>query len=104
MVGLETALGVAVAHLEMPLADIIATLSWKPAAIAGIDDQHGRNIEPGSPANLAVFDPEVEWEVVPAMLASKSHNTPFVGVGLRGQVRHTILNGRLTVQDGKALK
>ena len=41
MVGLETALGVAIAHLDMPLADIIATLSWKPAAIAGLDDVHG---------------------------------------------------------------
>lgn len=102
MVGLETALGVALGHLDMPLADIVATLSWKPAAIAGLEDRHGRDIEPGAPANITIFDPEVEWEVVPAMLASKSHNTPFVGVPLKGKVRHTILNGALTVHDERA--
>jgi dihydroorotase len=104
MVGLETALGVAIAHLDMALADIIATLSWKPAAIAGLDEQHGRNIEPGAPANLTIFDPNEEWEVVPAMLASKSHNTPFVGVPLRGKVRDTILDGKFTVRNGSATR
>jgi dihydroorotase len=102
MVGLETALGVAIAHLDMALVDVIATLSWKPAAIAGLDEQHGKNIEPGAPANLTIFDPNEEWEVVPAMLASKSHNTPFVGVPLRGKVRDTILDGKFTVRNGNA--
>ena len=67
--------------LDMPLADVIAALSWKPAAIAGVDDRHGRPIAAGEPANLTVFDPDVEWEVVPARLASKSRNTPYVGCG-----------------------
>lgn len=104
MVGLETALGVAIAHLDMPLADIVAALSWKPASIAGLAERHGRDVEAGAPANLTIFDPDEEWEVVPAMLASKSHNTPFVGVPLKGKVKHTILDGRLVVQDGRALK
>jgi dihydroorotase len=101
MIGLETALGVSLAHLEMPLVDVIAAMSWKPAAIAGIDDRHGRPIEPGEPANLTVLDPSIEWEVVPARLASKSHNTPYVGIPLRGRVRHTIFNGDAVVIDGK---
>jgi len=101
MIGLETALGVALAHLEMPLADIIAAMSWKPAAIAGIADRHGRPIEPGEPANLTIFDPSIEWEVVPAQLVSKSHNTPYVGVPLLGRVRHTVFNGDPVVIDGK---
>ena len=76
MLGLETALGVALAHLDMPLTDIVAALSWKPAAIAGLADRHGRPIAPGEPANITVFDPDVEWEVQPARLASRSRNTP----------------------------
>ena len=102
MVGLETALGVSIAHLDMPLAEIVAALSWRPAAIAGIDDLHGRAVEVGEPANLTVFDPEAEWEVVPAQLASKSHNTPYVGVPLRGRSMHTILRGDLVVENGAA--
>jgi dihydroorotase len=103
MLGLETALGVALAHLDaVPLVDVVAALSWKPAAIAGVDDEHGRPIAPGEPANLTVFDADAEWEVVPARLASKSRNTPYVGVPLRGRVRHTVLRGDAVVVDGAA--
>jgi dihydroorotase len=100
MLGLETALGVCLAHLDMPLADVIAALSWKPAAIAGLADRHGRPVAPGEPANLTVFDPTEEWEIVPARLASKSRNTPYVGVALRGRVRHTLLDGVVVVRGG----
>lgn len=100
MLGLETALGVSITHLDMALIDIVAALSWKPAAIAGVADQHGRPIAVGEPANLTVFDPGQTWEVKPAELASKSRNTPYVGVPLKGRVCHTILRGVATVVDG----
>jgi dihydroorotase len=104
MLGLETALGVSLASLEMPLADVVAAMSWKPAAIAGVADRHGRPIEPGEPANLTIFDPSEVWEVVPARLASKSHNTPYVGMPLRGRVLHTIFRGTPVVHGGSALR
>ncbi len=104
MVGLETALGVSLAHLDMPLADVVAALSWRPAGIAGVADQHGRPVAAGEPANLTVFDPSEHWEVVPVQLASKSRNTPFVGVPLRGKVRHTVLRGSAVVIDGEATR
>jgi dihydroorotase len=102
MLGLETALGVCLAHLDLPLEQVMAALSWKPAAIAGVADEHGRPVAVGEPANLTVFDPSVEWQVVPAELASKSRNTPYIGVPLRGRVRHTILRGQAVVLDGAA--
>jgi dihydroorotase len=102
MLGLETALGVALAYLEMPLIDVIAAMSWKPAAIAGLAERHGRPISPGEPANLTVFDPDIEWEVQPARLASKSRNTPYVAKPLRGRVRHTVFDGDPVVVDGVA--
>ena len=104
MLGLETALGVSLAHLDMPLVDVVAALSWKPASIAGVADQHGRPIAVGEPANLTVFDASAGWEVQPAKLASKSRNTPFVGVALRGRVLHTILRGVPVVIDGEATR
>ncbi len=102
MLGLETALGVALAVLDMPLADVVAALSWKPAAIAGVADRHGVPIEAGSPANLVVFDPDVTWQVRPGSLASRSRNTPFAGLDLRGRVRHTVFRGEPVVRDGVA--
>ena len=93
MLGLETALGVALAELDMPLVDIVAALSWKPAAIAGVGDRHGLPVEAGNTANLVVFDPEERWQVRPAALASRSRNTPYVGRDLRGRVRHTVFRG-----------
>ena len=102
MLGLETALSLAITQLDMPLAEIVAALSWKPAAIARIDDRHGRPIAVGEPANLVVFDPTAEWTVVPAKLASKSRNTPYAGRTMRGKVRHTILAGTPVVIDSIA--
>jgi dihydroorotase len=102
MLGLETALGVCLARLDMPLRDVVAALSWKPAAIAGVADEHGRPVSAGEPANLVVFDPDATWQVQPARLASKSRNTPYVGTPLRGRVRHTVFGGDPVVVDGTA--
>ena len=33
-------------------------LSWQPAAIAGLDDEHGGPVAAGRPANLCVIDPD----------------------------------------------
>jgi dihydroorotase len=104
MLGLETALGVALAHLDMPLVDVVGALSWKPAAIAKVADRQGGPIDRGAPANLVVFDPDETWTVRPAALASRSRNTPFAGRALRGRVRHTILRGHAVVRDGMAMR
>jgi len=99
MLGLETALGLALGELNMPVADVIAAFSWKPAAIAGVADRHGRPLTAGEPANIAVFDPSHEWTVHGPELASKSRNTPYEGRVLRGKVRHTIFRGTPVVID-----
>ncbi|MCU0309600.1 MAG: dihydroorotase [Acidimicrobiales bacterium] len=108
MLGLETALALAITELVEPgvltLAEVLALMSWNPAAIARIDDSHGRDVEPGAPAHLVAFDPAHEWVVDPSELASLSHNTPYAGRTLRGKVRHTLLCGEPTVRDGEATR
>jgi dihydroorotase len=101
MLGLETALALAITELDLPLERIVALLSWQPAAIAGLA-QHGGPIEPGRPANLCVFDPVAEWTVDPERLASRSRNSPYAGRRVRGKVRHTVLWGDPVVVDGEA--
>ena len=102
MLGLETALALALGRLDLPIADVLALLSWKPAAIAGIADQHGGPIAKDRPANLCVIDPSVEWTVSGRAMASRSANTPYEGMVLRGRVRHTVLRGEPVVVDGEA--
>ncbi len=104
MLGLETAFGVARAHLDLPLRELIALLSWRPAAIAGLDHLHGRPVEVGEPANLTVIDPAIEWTVDPNALASRSTNTPYQDVPLTGRARHTFLHGEAVVRDGVATR
>jgi dihydroorotase len=106
MLGLETALALAVTELVepglLPLNEVLAAMSWRPAEIAGIGDSQGRPIAEGEPANIVVFDPSAEWTVDPAKLASRSKNTPYAGRTVRGEVRHTIRQGQPTVLDGEA--
>lgn len=102
MLGLETALALALTELDLPIERVLAYMSWQPAKIAGIDDKHGQPIAAGSHANLCVIDPIAEWTVDARALASKARNTPYEGRKLKGKVRHTILNGVPSVIDGEA--
>ncbi|HMK12664.1 MAG TPA: amidohydrolase family protein, partial [Acidimicrobiales bacterium] len=102
MLGLETALALALTELDLPIERVLALLCWQPAAIAGLTGTHGGPIAPGYAANLCVIDPSTEWVVDPAALASRSRNTPYAGRKLKGRVRHTLLNGEPVVIDGEA--
>ncbi len=102
MLGLETALALALTELDLPVADVLALLSWNPARIAGLESSHGGPVAEGRPANLCVIDPGATWVVDPDALASRARNTPYAGRKLTGKVRHTILRGEPVVVDGVA--
>jgi dihydroorotase len=104
MLGLETALAVALTELALPIAEVLALLSWRPARIAGLDGAHGGPVAEGRPANLCEIDPAATWVVDPDALASRSRNTPFAGAKLTGTVRHTLLRGEPMVVDGVATR
>jgi dihydroorotase len=101
MLGLETALALAITESGLDLPAILGLLSWRPARLAGMGE-HGGMIGAGRPANLAVIDPDTTWVVDPAELASRARNTPYAGRTLRGRVRHTLLRGEPVVIDGEA--
>ncbi len=103
MLGLETALALALTELDLPIEKILALMSWQPARIAGLDT-HGGTITAGAPANLCIIDPNETWTVSGAAMASPSTNTPYEGKTLTGRVRHTIYNGTPVVIDAQAQK
>jgi dihydroorotase len=102
MLGLETALALALTELDLPIQQVLAALSWNPAQVIGVGDVHGLPVAQGNPANLCVIDPEATWTVDGRAMASRSHNTPYQGRVLRGRVRHTILHGDPVVIAGEA--
>jgi len=113
MLGLETALAVALTELPLPAERVLALMSWQPAAIAGLGPAgglrpaggfttHGGPVVVGADANLCVVDPDAIWTVDAGRLASRSRNTPYAGRKLTGRVRHTILRGQPVVVDGEA--
>jgi len=104
MLGLETALAVLNTAVNLDVQKIADVMSWAPARIARINHLHGRPVAVGEPANVAVWDTTSGWTVSRESLASKSKNTPYHGMNVRGRVHHTILNGEIVVQNGKALK
>ncbi|MGH7882590.1 MAG: dihydroorotase [Candidatus Dormibacteraceae bacterium] len=102
MLGLETALSLALTELGLPIDRVLALMSWQPARIARVEASHGGPVAAGRDANLVVIDPEATWVVDRLALASKAHNTPYQGRQLKGKVRHTFLHGEPVVQDGIA--
>ena len=102
MLGLQTALALALTYLQVSPGELVGLMASRPAAIVGADDAHGGPIAAGRPANLCVVDPAASWVVEAGALASRSRNTPFAGMKLAGQVRHTLLWGEPVVRDGEA--
>lgn len=103
MVGLETAFSILYTTLiqsgRITWDRAVQLMSSAPAEIGGYSD-HGRAIEVGAPAHIAVVDPTREFLVNRQLLASKSKNTPFHGMILQGSVVATFFNGRLTHKVG----
>jgi dihydroorotase len=52
----------------------------------------------GAPADIVLFDPAQRWKVEGAALASQGKHTPFLGYELTGQVKATVVGGRIAYQ------
>lgn len=96
IVGLETALGLAVTELVsrniLTLAQLIEKFSVFPRRILHLPDIR---IDVGAPANLTIFDPAAEWVVDPSTFQSHSRNTPFGGRRLTGRPVGVMNNGQV---------
>ncbi|HEU5169289.1 MAG TPA: dihydroorotase [Gemmatimonadales bacterium] len=99
IIGLETSLGLALTELVrtglLSLPELVARMSTTPARIFKLP---GGTLAPGAPADVVVFDPEVEWTVRPEEFHSKSRNTPFGGRRLYGRANVTIVRGQIAFQ------
>ncbi len=96
--GLELLLSLALKWAEASapgkdgLATALARITCDAAKVAGLD---AGKLTVGGAADICVFDPAVRWKVEAAALQSQGKHTPFLGYELQGQVRYTIVSGRL---------
>ncbi|MBQ8318438.1 MAG: dihydroorotase [Lachnospiraceae bacterium] len=99
--GLETSAALTyTALVDTGLMDIVKMaekMSYNPAKVLGIEESFG-HISEGAVADIAIFDPEAEWEVKEEEFASKASNTPYIGKVLKGRITHTIVDGKLVYE------
>ena len=94
IIGLETALGLALEHLvhtgKVPLARLVALLSTGPARVLHLDRG---TLRVGAPADVTIFSTDLEWTYDVNQSFSKSRNSPFDGHTFRGGPMATIVDG-----------
>lgn len=96
IIGFETALGATITNLVdkglISYLDMVRVMSYNPAKLLGIDRGE---IAEGKVADLTIFDPNREYVFLKEKIVSKSKNTPWINKKLKGQVRYTIVSGRI---------
>lgn len=100
IIGLETALSLGIMELVdkgvLTMAQLMEKMSLATARMYGLDKGV---LEKGADADLVIFAPEERW--VAGNYASKSDNSPFTGMELKGKVKYTICGGRIVYRDGE---
>ena len=95
---LDTLLGLMLKLVDEGVLDLpgaIERVTAGPARLLGIE---AGTLAVGAPADVCVFAPEAHRTLDARTLASRGHNTPFLGWELRGVVTLTLLDGRPVYQ------
>jgi dihydroorotase len=102
--GLETAFSLCIMNLVKPgiltLEDIVKLLSHTPAKLLGIP---GGAIEEGGAADLCIVNINEDYRLTKVSMVSLGKNTPFIGQIMQGCVTHTMVNGRLRMENRELL-
>jgi dihydroorotase len=95
IIGLETSLSLSLRLVEEKVLDIkglVEKMSLNPAKILGVERG---TLQPGGTADITVIDPDREWLVTEEGLASKSKNSPWLGMTMKGCAAYTIVAGKV---------
>ena len=99
--GLETALSLVYTRLvatdRMTLAQLVERMAHAPRRILNIEPV---SLQAGSTADLTVFDPQADWQVDRDSFLSKSANSAFLGVSLKGCTDAVYINGKVVFTNG----
>ena len=96
IIGLETALGIALEHLvhtgKISVTRLVELFTVNPARIIGIPRG---TLAVGAAADVTIFSTDRPWTYDVNKSLSKSRNSPFDGVSFRGGPVATIVNGQI---------
>ena len=96
IIGLETALGIALDRLvhsgKINLNRLVELFTINPARILGLERG---TLAPGTTADVTIFSTEQQWTYDVNKSFSKSRNTPFDGASFRGGPVATIVAGQI---------
>ena len=95
IVGFETALPLTLQLVHDGVLSLEQALDKLTRAPAQLFHLPVGSLLPGSLADVVVFAPEEEWVVDPDQFHSKSRNTPFGGMSVKGKIKMTLVDGRL---------
>jgi dihydroorotase len=104
VVGLETAVGLALGLVHRELigpSRLVELMSLNPARLLRLETNG--TLAVGARADVTVIDPNLQWTVDPAKFLSKSRNTPFAGMKLKGKAVMTIVAGKI-IYDGRVAR
>ena len=96
--GLETAVGLTLTQLKLPLPRLIEMLSLNPQKIMRVRPW---GIFEGSEAHLTILDLGRQWKFDVNQSKSKSRNSPFHGWDMKGKAVGTIVSGKVVYEDRK---
>ncbi len=100
IIGLETAVPICLTELyhtgRLSLMQLISKFTLGPTELLNIADHSLTN---GNPADITIFDPDFEYVIDKEKFYSKSRNTPFHGMKVKGKVFGTMVCGRLVFDD-----
>jgi dihydroorotase len=100
IIGLETALGLAISVLHekhgIGLTRIFEMLCVNPASIVNIK---GGSLTPGEPADVTIIDLNRKWVVQKNKFFSKARNMPYEGMQLKGKTVTTIVGGKIVYKE-----
>jgi dihydroorotase len=95
---LETALPLTLALVEEGVLSLESAIEKLSAAPARAFSLAKGTLLPGADADVAIIDPQAQWEVDPGKFRSKSRNTPFAGWKVKGLVMTTIVGGSVVFE------
>lgn len=82
------------------LRELTRWMSKAPAELAGLDKRKGR-LAIGCDADIVVWHPEKEFQIVPEIIHFRHKLTPYSGMNLRGVVESTYVRGEKVYENGQ---